>query len=101
MRGELTEHMKACALPSCDICGEDFVSKSQLKEHQQTHKKRKASPTIPTTSKKRKIGAFHCNICMDNFERRKELFRHQIHTHAEPETWTNPNIEPDFQDEEL
>ena len=98
----LTEHMKICPVPSCDICSKIFVSQQELKQHEKMHRKRKATPTIPSAPiKKKKIGAFHCNICMDNFERRQELFQHQIHSHTEPDIWINQNIDPDFQDEEL
>ena len=103
-RADLVEHMKLCPLPSCDICKTTFESKTQLRNHGKKHEKksnkRKATP-IPSSSKKRKISAFTCNICTDNFERRQELFQHHIHAHANLDAWTTQYIEPDFEDEKL
>ena len=53
-----------------------------------THKKLTTNVKLPhpSTNKKRKIGTYHCRICMDNFETRQDLFKHQIDSQANPDT---------------
>ena len=96
--------MKLCPLLPCDICKATFESKTQLNNHAKKHKKRTAkrkATASPSTNKKRKIGRFHCNICMDNFEARQDLFKHQIHSHADSDAWSTHYVDPDFEDEQL
>ena len=99
----LTRHMGLCPIPTCGMCQEQFVELDQLREHQKSHRKRKA-PSDPLTHKLKKQnceGWFHCPVGLDCFPNREELFHHRL-DHMDDARAYRP-VEPhfDFEDEKL
>ena len=97
----LTWHMGLCTVPTCATCQEQFVELHQLKEHQKSHRKRKATsdPLAHKLKKRKSEGWFHCRICL--FASREELFHHRL-DHMDDSRAYRP-VEPhfDFEDEKL
>ena len=76
----LTRHMGLCPIPTCGTCQEQFVNLDQLREHQKSHWKRKATsnPLAHKLKKRKREGWFHCRVCLDSFASREELFHHRL-----------------------
>ena len=99
----LTRHMGLCPVPTCGTCQEQFVDLDQLREHQKSHRKRKATsdPLAHKLKKRKHEGWFHCRVCLDSFASREELFHHRL-DHMDDSRAYRP-VEPhfDFEDKRL
>ena len=69
----LPRHMGLCLVPTCATCQEQFVELHQLKEHQKSHRRRKATsdPLAHKLKKRKHEGWFHCRVCLDSFASRE------------------------------
>lgn len=77
-RWELNKHVKNHTENkpfSCDICGKDFLYKSHLLKHNQSH-------ATPETSEESTKKPYSCYICHKDFVESKSLKRHMLVQHS-------------------
>ena len=79
-RASLTQHMGLCPVSTCGMCQEQFVELDQLREHQKSHRKWKATSDAlaPKLKKWKREGWFHCRMWYTSFASREELFHHRL-----------------------
>ena len=96
-----TDHLDLCPMPTCADCPQSFTGLIQLKEHQKSHKKRKASGNTTPNKKRRTENQFRCGVCEQLFTTRQLLFQHKL-THLEDSSAFEP-VTPhiDFEDKDL
>ena len=99
----LTWHMGLCPVPTCGTCQELFVDLDQLREHQKSHRKRKATsdPLAHKLKKRKRDGWFHCRVCLDSFASREELFHHRLDHMDDSRAYRPVTPHFDFEDEKL
>ena len=76
------------------MCQVQFVELDQLREHQKTHRKRKAPSRAEKKKRRRNHGDFHCQVCLHSFTTREELFHHKLDHMEDPRPY-HP-VEPHF-----
>ena len=90
-------------VPTRGMCQEQFVDLDQLRKHQKSHQKGKAT-SDPLTHKlkmRKRNGWFLCRVRLDSFASREELFHHRL-DHMD-DSWAYWPVTPhfDFKDERM